>query len=261
MTKRKRRAGARPRLRFLGCALTVALMSAGGTALGGALSQGGLAEGKASGFGKSGPGGESVILEVPCIDQRDKYPTGCESVTAVMALRYAGVDVSVEEFIDCYLPVSETPIYDGGGYLCADPNEAFLGSPYSPEGWGCYAPVIKTAAEKLVADKKVNLAVADLSGKALEKLCGEHIAQGVPVILWSTMYMAEPQRRTTITVIGGGRQTEWVSPEHCLLLVGMDEQSYWFNDPLEGKTVSYEKAAVERAYAAMGSQALAVARP
>ena len=28
------------------------------------------------------------------------YPTGCESVSAVMALQYAGVDITVDTFID-----------------------------------------------------------------------------------------------------------------------------------------------------------------
>lgn len=51
----------------------------------------------------------STLLDAPFIDQRDKYPTGCESVTAVMALQYAGVEVSVEEFIDGYLPQGNTP--------------------------------------------------------------------------------------------------------------------------------------------------------
>ena len=40
------------------------------------------------------------VLDAPFIDQREKYPTGCESVSAVMALQYAGVDITVEEFID-----------------------------------------------------------------------------------------------------------------------------------------------------------------
>ena len=54
-------------------------------------------------------------LDAPFIDQREKYPTGCESVTAVMALQYAGVDVTVEEFIDGYLPQGEAPHQDATG--------------------------------------------------------------------------------------------------------------------------------------------------
>ena len=70
--------------------------------------------------------------DAPFIDQREKYPTGCESVTAVMALQYAGVDVTVEEFIDGYLPQGEAPHQDATGAVVGpSPWEVFLGSPYS----------------------------------------------------------------------------------------------------------------------------------
>lgn len=96
----------------------------------------------------------STLLDAPFIDQRDKYPTGCESVTAVMALQYAGVEVSVEEFIDGYLPQGNAPYTDESGTLVgANPWEEFLGSPYSESGWGCYAPVIAGALEQLLQDR------------------------------------------------------------------------------------------------------------
>ena len=48
---------------------------------------------------------------------------------------------------------------------------------------------------------------------------------------------------------------------HCLLLVGVDEESYYFNDPMAGKAVTYPKGAVARAYEGLGRQALAFAAP
>ena len=38
-------------------------------------------------------------IEVPYIDQSVKYPTGCESVSAVMLLKYLGYEMTVDEFI------------------------------------------------------------------------------------------------------------------------------------------------------------------
>lgn len=38
-------------------------------------------------------------IKVPYIDQSGRYPTGCESVTAVMLLRYLGCDITVDGFI------------------------------------------------------------------------------------------------------------------------------------------------------------------
>ena len=43
------------------------------------------------------------ILTVPYIDQSVRYPTGCESVSAVMMLRYLGYDISVDTFINEFL--------------------------------------------------------------------------------------------------------------------------------------------------------------
>ena len=44
-------------------------------------------------------------IKVPYIDQSGRYPTGCESVTAVMLLRYLGCDITVDgmEAVDAYL--------------------------------------------------------------------------------------------------------------------------------------------------------------
>ena len=41
------------------------------------------------------------IISVPYIDQTEKYPTGCESISAVMMLQYLGYDINPEQFIDC----------------------------------------------------------------------------------------------------------------------------------------------------------------
>lgn len=43
------------------------------------------------------------LIKVPYIDQSVKYPTGCESVSSVMLLRYLGYNLSVDEFIEKYL--------------------------------------------------------------------------------------------------------------------------------------------------------------
>lgn len=69
-------------------------------------SEGGPAPAVAPVEGREIPG----VIDAPFIDQRDKYPTGCESVTAVMALQYAGVDITVEEFP----PPGQRPLHPGG---------------------------------------------------------------------------------------------------------------------------------------------------
>ena len=66
------------------------------------------------------------LLNVPFIDQRKKYPTGCESISAVMALQYLGISISPETFIDNYLDKGRTPYSDESGNLFGDdPRKVF----------------------------------------------------------------------------------------------------------------------------------------
>lgn len=257
----KRRKNRNWKLRFLAHFLAAALVFAAGMLVGGKLSQTGRAE---SGWGRGRMEMEGLqrgveALDVDYIDQREKYPTGCESVTAVMALNYAGIDIAVEDFIDNYLPQGPEPWADEEGfYHSCHPAEAFMGSPYSEDGWGCYAPVIQKAAGKALEDRQSGRQVRVLSGQSLEALCRDYIDKGVPVIIWATMWMEQAKYGPEVIVEDTGERFDWISPEHCLLLVGEDEENYFFNDPLEGKAVGYQKASVEAAYAALGSQALAI---
>lgn len=198
------------------------------------------------------------VIDAPFIDQRVKYPTGCESVTAVMALRYFGVDLSVESFIDRYLPRGNAPHYDGNGhYVGCDPRRAFPGDPYSYYGWGCYAPVIVGAAERALAGAgSPPLAVRSVGGGAVESLCAQYVDRGIPVLLWATIGMEAPQPSTVFTIEGTNEPFQWIYPMHCLLLIGRDSGYYYFNDPLEGKAVRYSKFAVERAYNGLKQQAV-----
>ena len=53
------------------------------------------------------------VLHVPYIDQSVRYPTGCESVSAVMLLRFLGMEITVDEFIGRYLEKKAMTERDG----------------------------------------------------------------------------------------------------------------------------------------------------
>ena len=91
------------------------------------------------------------IISVPYIDQTEQYPTGCESISAVMMLQYLGYDITPEQFIDCFLYKRDFEFHNG--YLYGPhPADAFIGSPYNDEkgSYGCYAPVIAMAMARYV---------------------------------------------------------------------------------------------------------------
>ena len=58
------------------------------------------------------------VIDVSYLDQSVRYPTGCESVSAVMLLRYLGYEMSVDEFIEQYLDRQEFELREGELYGC-----------------------------------------------------------------------------------------------------------------------------------------------
>ena len=196
------------------------------------------------------------LLDVTYINQKAKYPTGCESVSAVMALNYAGYTITPEDFIDNYLPQSPTPYVDETGKLFGyNPYKVFIGSPYSADGWGCYYPVIWRCISRII-DKNRHRIVR-IQNASMSRLTS-YIDRDTPVIIWATQGMSKPERSETWALADGNKNFTWVSPNHCLLLVGYDDEGYYFNDPLTYKNCRYPAEIVEKRYSAMGRQALVI---
>lgn len=197
------------------------------------------------------------LLNVPFIDQRKKYPTGCESVSAVMALQYLGISISPETFIDNYLDKGRTPYSDENGNLFGDdPRKVFLGDPYSKNGWGCWAPVIENAVNKFIGS---NYTVKVIYGSSVDDLCKKYIDNDIPVLIWATQNMAPGRRYKTWYITDTSEQFTWITPMHCLLLVGYDDGGYYFNDPLQSKNTRYAKDKVISAYNMLNRQAVVIA--
>lgn len=194
------------------------------------------------------------IIDCPFIDQREKYPTGCESVSAVMLLRHFGFDVTPEEFIDRCLPKAPEPVCENGVWYAADPRYFYLGDPYTDDGWGCFAPAVCAGLRTYLGDSE-EFDVREVYGRTLEDLCREYIDRDIPVIVFATMGMAVPKEHRTWTVPETGGTYTWKTPMHCLLLVGYDGESFVFNDPLVGKNTVYPARKASEAHEGMGMQA------
>jgi len=197
------------------------------------------------------------LIDVPYIDQTVKYPTGCESISAVMLLQHLGVDITPEEFIDNYLEKQDFEDRDGILYG-PDPYKYFVGSPYDSESFGCYAPVLCNALRKVIGD---TYEVIDETGKEVEELIETYVDNGVPVVFWACINMREPIVGPFWKLLETGEDFTWISNEHCMLMVGYDEDNYIFNDPWENNgVIGYPKDVVKDRYAAQHMQAIGFKR-
>lgn len=198
------------------------------------------------------------LINVPYISQSPNYPTGCESVSSVMLLRYLGYAITVDEWIKDYLECQEFETRNGTVYG-GNPREVFCGSPYREDGMGCYAPVICKTLNKVLEKEKKYRAV-DETKRPMEELLQEYIDKDMPVVFWACMDMKEPIVGPTWKLQKNPQETfTWISNEHCMLLVGYDEEGYYFNDPYENHgIIHYEKKLVEQRHEAQYAMAVGV---
>ncbi len=195
------------------------------------------------------------IIELQYMNQND-YPTGCESITTWMALNYMGYDLSVDEFIENYLP-KYTIEWGDNIMFGEDPNEYFIGDPRNSNSFGCYAPVIKKALTSYAGENSVH----DLTGKSIDEMIEQYVSNGIPVIMWATMEMVPSIQGRTWYIKRTNETFTWIGKEHCLLLAGWDENNYYFYDPwLDKGIIGYEKKLVVQRYGEMGKQALALVK-
>lgn len=198
-----------------------------------------------------------VIIEAPYIDQSLRWPTGCESVSAVMLLRYLGYDITVDEFIENDLEIQDFR-EENGEIFGPDPRKYFCGSPYDPDAFGCYAPVIVNALSKVFAGEK-KYEAADETGISEKELLEKYIDRGMPVIFWACIDMREPVIGPQWRLHDTGEWFTWISNEHCMLLVGYDDEKYYFNDPHNGNGLTgYARDIVEKRRRAQHMQAVGV---
>lgn len=196
---------------------------------------------------------QTKLIDVPLICQYPNLPTGCESTAAAMVLQFYGESVSAEQFAGEWLECSDVFYDETYGLLGSNPNNVFVGDPFSYSSYGCYAQPIASAINRnsRLCDAKT------LYAQSLDTLCSTYIDQNQPVLIWATMHM-EPSSPGDIWRLESGDLFQWIAGEHCMVLTGYNETSYYLADPMTGEVMSYSKELAEMRYEEMGSQAVLI---
>lgn len=206
-------------------------------------------------------------LNIPMIDQTEKWPTGCESVSAVMVLRYLGIDISVDRFIQSFLPKRAMHLTQSAelvGDICIgtgpDPNEYFAGDPYSEAAFGCYPGVIVKALNAVFKSFSAPYRAVDGTEEHHEVYC-RSIDEGLPVIYWATLYFEPAVYGPKWQIAGTQRTLTWQSREHCLVLTGYNDEQllYYLNDPWDHRgKLAVPQTLCEKRHKEQGSRAVII---
>lgn len=189
----------------------------------------------------------SHIIELTSICQYPELPTGCEVTSLAMVLNYYNVDCDKCEISDNYLIKGDVGTVDF--------HQAFEGDPRDEYSYGCYANVIVETANRIISEKGAFLSVKDFTDTPLEELYS-FIDKDIPVIVWGTQDCQEGHFSVTWNV--NGQDLTWFTPEHCMVLVGYDQNSVWVADPIYGDIRSYDKATFEKSYNSLFKQAVVI---
>lgn len=189
---------------------------------------------------------------------------GCETYACTMLFNILGFDLDEFTFADNYLDCHYVFEDEDGNMTGPDMYSGFAGTAYA--GWGVYAPSMAKSMNKYLADEKSSMKAYNYENIPLETLCEEYIDNDIPVMIWATTDMQEPYVFDTWTVnyVDENAKTEigdsfdWLAHEHCLVLVGYDEDEYFFDDSAAGAVSHFKKELVAQRYQDLGSQCIVV---
>ena len=189
---------------------------------------------------------------------------GCETYAATMLLKKLGFDVDEYEIADNYLDCHYITYGEGDTMYGPDMHSAFAGTAYA--GWGVYAPSMAKSMNNYLSDQKSKLKATAYKDIPFETLLRKYIINDIPVMVWATTDMEEPYVFDTWIVdyvdenaeAKLGDTVSWYMHEHCLVLIGYDDENYYFADSTHGSISSFEKKLTEQRYADMGNQCIVV---
>ena len=180
----------------------------------------------------------SKIIE---ISQYPDYPTGCESVSLYILLRYYGVDVTLDDIINV-LPKGPAPYEQDGMLFGADPNIEFVGDPRDASSYGVYcAPLAETANKFKEGAVGISPYISD------ENSAIDHVKSllddGIPAVVW--LRNVEPNDNLTDftrwTTPETGETVVWFSGEHAVVVYAYDADNYYCSDPMAGGKTTVAK--------------------
>lgn len=206
----------------------------------------------------------SYMIEGVHVLPQEELLAGCETYACTMMLQTLGFDIDEKTFAEQYLitkPITYVDFYYRYG---PDMNSAQAGDVYT--GYGIYAPAMAKSINGYFDEIGESRRAYALEGIPLAELCDTYVSKGVPVMVWATTWMQESYEKDSWTVdyvdenakYKIGDTFTWRQNEHCLVLIGYDEEEYFFADSCAGEVSHFEKDLCQERYEEIGTMAIVV---
>ncbi len=198
-------------------------------------------------------------MQVPLVSQLPDYPTGCEAASCAMLLRYYGYNFTTANMVSI-IP-RENIRYINGYPVGPDINEKFVGDPtctYTSDtpGYGVFSPAVTKALQYAVDYVGGDETAVRISGCTYSELLG-YLADGYPVIVWSTYNMKVPTTVNEWYIDRGNGKYEYFSyprGTHVTVLCGYDGSKVYMMDPYDNACLSFSSSTFKARWDLLGNQ-------
>jgi len=192
--------------------------------------------------------GDVYIDNVPTISQYPNYPSGCESISLLILLKYAGVNVTAEQIV-AKLSTSARPYYVSSDRYGNDPEVYFIGNPSDIDGFGVYEKPIISVALNFKSDIK------NITGSSLDDVL-KVVMQGHPVQVWAAMDGISTYYAYTWTDELTGKTISYPAEFHSLVIVGFNQYQIITSDPSAGEIKYFDRYYFENSFDFFGRRAI-----
>jgi uncharacterized protein YvpB len=192
--------------------------------------------------------GDIYINNVPTINQYPSYPSGCESISLLILLKYAGVDVTAEQIV-AKLRTSARPYYVSSNRYGNDPEIYFIGNPTDTNGFGVYEKPIISAALNFKSDIK------NITGSNLNDIL-KVVMQGHPVQVWVAMDGVSAYYAYSWTDEITGKIIFYPAQFHSLVIIGFNQYQIITSDPSVGGIRYFNRYYFENSFNFFGKRAI-----
>ncbi|MBR2415054.1 MAG: Ig-like domain-containing protein [Clostridia bacterium] len=198
-------------------------------------------------------------MQVKLVSQLPDYPTGCEAASCAMLLGYYNYKYTTADMVSI-IP-RENIRYINGYPVGPDINEKFVGDPrctYTSEnpGYGVFSPAVTKALQTAVNRKGGKETAVCITGCSYNELLG-YLADGYPVIVWSTYNMNVPSTVNEWYIDRGNGKYEYFSyprGTHVTVLCGYDGSKIYMMDPYDNACLSFSSSTFKARWDLLGNQ-------
>ena len=205
------------------------------------------------------------IEGVPVLKQEGALSAGCETYACTMLLQSLGIDMDEFEFAENYLIEKPVIGISEDEWYGPDMDSAYAGE--IEWGYGINCPAMAKCMNNMLKDKGSKMTATPIKGVELDQLCKDYIVNDIPVMVWATTNMQEPyvKRIWSIDYVDEeisdaqiGDTEQWLQNEHCMVLIGYDEENYYFADSVAGSVSVFDKETSRDRYKKLDMQAIVV---